>query len=215
LNYEQFIRSVLLAQGDFTAFLKADKDQKASLLEKLTGTHIYSELSKRVFERCREEDQQLRLLQRSQEGIVILTAEELADLREREIALANTLEQLEARINATLTELKWHEDRDNYEAQVREAERVFQACFAEKEQAADRGTYLKQVEQVQPTRTWIDALQEATGLLIQKKDALEDARVHQQLLARQTADIEIVVAETAGQLQAQVIALEEANPVLN
>src|SRR5690606_3801629 len=59
LNYEQFIRSVLLAQGDFTAFLKADKDQKASLLEKLTGTYIYSELSKKVFERYREEEQGL------------------------------------------------------------------------------------------------------------------------------------------------------------
>src|SRR5690606_17887344 len=105
LNYEQFIRSVLLAQGDFTAFLKADKDQKASLLEKLTGTHIYSELSRRIFERCREEDQQLKLLQRSQEGIVTLTAEELADLNEQEVALAKLLEQLEARIKTTLAEL--------------------------------------------------------------------------------------------------------------
>src|SRR6476661_5808690 len=50
LNYEQFTRSVLLAQGDFTAFLKADKDAKASLLEKLTGTDIYSKISKQVFE---------------------------------------------------------------------------------------------------------------------------------------------------------------------
>lgn len=43
LNFEQFTRSVLLAQGDFTAFLKAGKDEKSALLEKLTGTHIYSE----------------------------------------------------------------------------------------------------------------------------------------------------------------------------
>src|SRR5690554_1935020 len=81
LNYEQFIRSVLLAQGDFTAFLKADKDQKASLLEKLTGTHIYSELSKKVYERFREADHQLKLLQQKQEGIVLLTSEELADFQ--------------------------------------------------------------------------------------------------------------------------------------
>src|SRR5690606_2155551 len=98
LNYEQFIRSVLLAQGDFTAFLKADKDQKASLLEKLTGTYIYSELSKKVFERYREEDQQLKLLQQRQEGIAILTVEERTNLNEREPALAKTLKHLEAAI---------------------------------------------------------------------------------------------------------------------
>ena len=50
LNFEQFTRSVLLAQGDFTAFLKAGKDEKSSLLEKLTGTHIYSEISKKIFD---------------------------------------------------------------------------------------------------------------------------------------------------------------------
>src|SRR5690606_30235663 len=60
LNFEQFTRSVLLAQGDFTAFMKASKDEKSSLLEKLTGTHIYSEISRKVFESCRNEEQQLR-----------------------------------------------------------------------------------------------------------------------------------------------------------
>ena len=215
LNYEQFIRSVLLAQGDFTAFLKADKDQKASLLEKLTGTHIYSELSRRIFERCREEDQQLKLLQRSQENIVTLTTEELADLNEQEIALAKLLEQLEARINTTLAELKWHGDLDSHEAQVQEAERTFQERLTQREQSTDRGTYLKHVEQVQPTRTWVDALHEATGQLAQKREALEQVRVRQQLLAQQTAEIETVVAEAAGQLEAQIVAQEEAKPLLD
>lgn len=49
LNFEQFTRSVLLAQGDFTAFLKAAKEEKSSLLEKLTGTRIYSEISRQIF----------------------------------------------------------------------------------------------------------------------------------------------------------------------
>ena len=43
LNFDQFRRSVLLAQGDFAAFLKAKKDERSSLLEKITGTDIYSE----------------------------------------------------------------------------------------------------------------------------------------------------------------------------
>ncbi|MFP5042464.1 hypothetical protein [Parasediminibacterium sp. JCM 36343] len=45
---------MLLAQGDFTAFLKADKDAKSSLLEKLTGTDIYSNISKLIYKKSKE-----------------------------------------------------------------------------------------------------------------------------------------------------------------
>jgi len=215
LNYEQFIRSVLLAQGDFTAFLKADKDQKSSLLEKLTGTHIYSELSKRVFERHREEDQQLKLLQQRQEGIVTLTVEELADLNERETALAKTLQQLEAAISATTVEIKWHDDLDSLQVQVQEAGHVVQMHLVEKDQSAGREDYLKQVEQVQPTRTWVDALQEATDQLVERREAGEQARVQQQLLAHQAAEAETSLAEATEHLEVQSVAQEEAKPLLD
>src|SRR3954468_6125304 len=45
LDYQRFMRSVLLAQGEFARFLKASADERAQLLESLTGTAIYSELS--------------------------------------------------------------------------------------------------------------------------------------------------------------------------
>ena len=52
LTYEQFTRVVMLSQGGFAAFLKADKKSKADLLEKLTGTDIYSRISVRIYEHC-------------------------------------------------------------------------------------------------------------------------------------------------------------------
>jgi exonuclease SbcC len=44
LDYSRFLRSALLAQGEFAQFLKAKPDERAELLESLTGTEIYSEL---------------------------------------------------------------------------------------------------------------------------------------------------------------------------
>ena len=38
-----------MAQNDFSTFLKAEQGEKASLLEKLTGTEQYSEISRRIF----------------------------------------------------------------------------------------------------------------------------------------------------------------------
>ncbi|KQP16728.1 AAA family ATPase [Methylobacterium sp. Leaf93] len=48
LTFDQFRRTVLLAQGEFDAFLLAAEGERAELLEKITGTAIYSEISKRI-----------------------------------------------------------------------------------------------------------------------------------------------------------------------
>jgi len=55
LSFEQFTRSVLLAQNEFSTFLKADDNERGELLETLTGIVIYSAISKRAFERAKLE----------------------------------------------------------------------------------------------------------------------------------------------------------------
>jgi len=63
LTFEQFRRSVLLAQGDFAAFLKAKSDERSSLLERITGTEIYSQLSMLAYRKFQEQDQELQRIQ--------------------------------------------------------------------------------------------------------------------------------------------------------
>ncbi|MGL5980726.1 MAG: AAA family ATPase [Phocaeicola sp.] len=50
LNYQQFVRTVMLAQGSFANFIKADDKEKAILLEKLTGTEIYTVIAQKIYE---------------------------------------------------------------------------------------------------------------------------------------------------------------------
>ncbi|MEM9103457.1 MAG: AAA family ATPase, partial [Pseudomonadota bacterium] len=76
MDFERFTRSILLAQGGFDNFLKADVEQKSKILEQLTGTEIYSSISRRVHERQREEREQLNLLQAEISGITLLDAEQ-------------------------------------------------------------------------------------------------------------------------------------------
>lgn len=59
LSYEQFCRTVLLAQNSFATFLQADKKEKSELLEKLTGTEIYGVVSKKIFELAKESRQEI------------------------------------------------------------------------------------------------------------------------------------------------------------
>jgi DNA helicase HerA-like ATPase len=59
LTFEQFTRAVLLAQGNFAAFLKADENEKALILQTLTGTEIYSRISEIIYRRNEEAKKEL------------------------------------------------------------------------------------------------------------------------------------------------------------
>ncbi len=76
MDFDRFTRSILLAQGGFDTFLKADVEQKSKILEQITGTEIYSEISRRVHERQRDEREKLNLLHAETLGIVTLEPEE-------------------------------------------------------------------------------------------------------------------------------------------
>jgi exonuclease SbcC len=76
MDFDRFTRSMLLAQGGFAAFLQAAPDDRAPILEQITGTEIYSQISIRVHERPREEREKLNLLQAETAGIVILEPEQ-------------------------------------------------------------------------------------------------------------------------------------------
>ncbi|GAA4302146.1 AAA family ATPase [Nibribacter koreensis] len=59
LDFQQFLRSVMLSQGDFTRFLKASESERSELLEKLTDTRIYSQISMAAYEKAKAEKQKL------------------------------------------------------------------------------------------------------------------------------------------------------------
>ncbi|MFZ2341229.1 MAG: AAA family ATPase [Bacteroidales bacterium] len=62
LNFDQFTKAIILAQGDFSAFLKAKGDERGKLLEQITGSWIYRELGKAAFSRNRQFGQELENL---------------------------------------------------------------------------------------------------------------------------------------------------------
>lgn len=62
LNFDQFVKAIILAQGDFAAFLKSKGDERGKLLEQITGSWIYRELGKAAFNRNKQFGQELELL---------------------------------------------------------------------------------------------------------------------------------------------------------
>lgn len=77
LDFEQFCRTTILAQGEFTKFLKSDESDKAAILEKITGTEIFSKIGARIFERTKERRESLKVESEKLSGITLLSEEEI------------------------------------------------------------------------------------------------------------------------------------------
>lgn len=95
LTFEQFTRSVLLAQNDFSTFLKAEQGEKASLLEKLTGTELYSAISRLIFEKNAAAKEAFDGINQRIQGIELLTEEVEEEIRTRLSAAEATLLRLD------------------------------------------------------------------------------------------------------------------------
>ncbi|MCX7097476.1 MAG: AAA family ATPase [Methylococcales bacterium] len=108
LSFDQFCRSVLLAQGDFAAFLKAKKDERSSLLERITGTDIYSELSIAAFERARTEKEALAKITALLQHQVPLGKEARLVLEQQLEQLAQQVAELDKQVTGNQIVIDWY-----------------------------------------------------------------------------------------------------------
>jgi len=215
LNFEQFTRSVLLAQGEFTAFLKAEKDQKSSLLEKLTGTDIYSEISRLIYEKFRQAEQEYNDLQRQMEGIALMSEGEVIQLQEQQSAIGIKLNQLNEETHFLLSELNWHKLFGELELAKSEAGNMVELARQEKQHTLERITTFGKVEAVQGARVLFDT---RTNLVNQ----VEQKAVEQEVLLSEISGLDnklLVELDKLSETENTVLKLEaeirEAQPLID
>lgn len=112
MNFERFTRSMLLAQGSFAAFLQADSEDRACILEGLTGTGIYTEISKLVHERNRDEKEALEQLRTELSGVMLFSAEEEQQLRDELSKNETAIAALEKSLAALQAAIAWQQRLD-------------------------------------------------------------------------------------------------------
>ena len=96
LNYEQFCRTTLLAQGEFTRFLQSKSAEKSEILEKLTGTEIYSLVGRKIAEKNKLAEADFQAITAQQEAIRLLTDQEKEELEQQMATLAKEENELQA-----------------------------------------------------------------------------------------------------------------------
>ncbi|MDD5033845.1 MAG: AAA family ATPase, partial [Methylococcaceae bacterium] len=158
LNFDQFTRAVLLAQNEFSAFLKASDDERSNLLQTLTGTEIYSRISRRAFERARAEGESLKLLQAQLDGQQPLDEPQRAELQQQQQDAALGLERQEKHKGEIDRGIAWHERRSQLESARQQAADTLQQAQDAQAQAIPRQQQLSLIEAAQPGRSLIQEL---------------------------------------------------------
>jgi exonuclease SbcC len=152
LSFEQFTRSVLLAQNEFSAFLRTDENERGELLETLTGSAVYSEISRRAFERWRQEQEAMRRLSSRLQDQAPLAPSERDALDQQQLEAGRQLAAVDARRAALEEQLRWHQELARLRGAEAAADAALAAARAELETAGERRRRLATLDAVQPAR---------------------------------------------------------------
>lgn len=118
LDFPRFTKSMLLAQGGFAAFLNASANERAELLEELTGSEIYGEISRKVFEQTREARDKLAQLKARADGMELLSDEQRTAMQQESAVLETQLADIQRQHMQTQAQRQWRLDLAQAEQEV-------------------------------------------------------------------------------------------------
>ncbi|QHM70103.1 AAA family ATPase [Mixta intestinalis] len=122
LDFARFTKSMMLSQGQFAAFLNADANDRAELLEELTGTEIYGQLSARIFEQHKLARIELDRLRASAAGMALLDAPARQQLEESLQALAQQEQALQQKLAIARQQQQWLSQQQRLEQEKQQAD---------------------------------------------------------------------------------------------
>ncbi|MDR2847692.1 MAG: AAA family ATPase [Bacteroidales bacterium] len=154
MTFEQFTRAVLLAQGDFALFLKAKQNDRAELLEKLTGTEIYSEISKKIYEKAKDVEYDYQKLFTESKRIEeqLLTAQQMEEFSSEKTAIAEEMAAQKTQLENCAVKLKWLDSYQEVCKNIAQAEQALAAAANDIASAKPRYDKVAQIESVQEIR---------------------------------------------------------------
>lgn len=175
MDFDRFTRSILLAQGGFDTFLKADAEQKSKILEQITGTEIYTEISKKVHEKQREEQARLNDIKNIISQIHILTKEEEEEISKQIESNLDNEKKAKTLLDDTIKNLNWLKTIKNLENEIESA-------------CQELKNLEKQLEVFEPERKKIEDAKKALNLQAkyenlksERKNQLKDRQKSEQL----------------------------------
>ncbi len=136
LDYEQFCRSIMLAQGEFDSFIRdgssrGDSERnRAQILAKLNGTEKYRQIGAAICDRWALEKKKLDDLKEKKESLKALSAEQIEEFNNKTKELTAQVQKLNSSADQIQTQLTWLEQLSS----LKEKEENARSCRQDVEQ---------------------------------------------------------------------------------
>lgn len=174
LDFNQFCRTTVLAQGEFTRFLYSEDNAKAEILEKITGVDTYSKIGARVYELTNMRQQEWQKAQEQLKDIKVLSDDEVHECQTKLTDCTNQCKQLETDNKRLDDIIRWMEADTDLQEKIHSADSQYQSAarvvtqseFKEKEQI------VKQWNDTIEARGWLDDRNKAISRQQQLKQHL-------------------------------------------
>ena len=178
LTFGEFCRTTMLAQGEFTKFIQSTSKEKSDILEKLTGTEIYSEISKKIAKIFSEKEGDYEKKKVLVEGIVLFTETEKAARRQEIEEHQATIGQLEQRTSVLTARRNWLSDDASLSQAIAEAKQTLQVLNEEKktEKFISEEQLITDYEETAQVRGWLSEIHSREQTIVDlelQKDSLQ------------------------------------------
>ena len=163
LDFNQFCRTTMLAQGEFTRFLNSKDDEKAAILEKITGMDIYAKVGKKIFEVTGQKEQLWRESKLKVEGIQTLSDEEITAKKEEMAGLEAQYKTLKDAVDDDKDKLQWIRTDDDLTKAIATATEDHKQAQAdvESDDFKTKELLVKQWNATIDARSWLKTKKEA------------------------------------------------------
>ncbi len=149
MDFPRFTRSILLAQGAFDSFLKARDEEKSMLLEQITGTEIYSEISQTIYQRAKSEKEKKERLILLTNNTSLLPPEEIEKLKNRQETHNQELATINQQLSQIRTFILWHNQMQELQEKIDTAKNRHKNFLEQKKASEEKEIQLIKAEKAE------------------------------------------------------------------
>lgn len=180
MDFERFTRSMLLAQGSFAAFLQAKADDRAPILEQITGTAIYSRISILTHERYSAERKKLEQLTTELQLLSLLDSSTEQNLIEQKQDYLNQSTQLQTLLNQEQQQLHYQQQIKDDQHNLQQTEQVLSQLYAQCQELTEQRTqaqahYDSSHQALEQARPLYEKVRRLDADILQQKNRLDEA----------------------------------------
>jgi exonuclease SbcC len=178
LDFNQFCRTTMLAQGEFTRFLNSKDNDKAEILEKITGVDLYRKIGAKIYEVTSQKEKELSMAKSLVENTKTLTEDEIAEKKTNLEALEKRFQELKSENDENTKKKKWLEDDINLAKDVEDSKNSLSAAqqVVESSKFKENESLVKEWNDTIDARQWLRDIKMAENDLVLKQSELDSLK---------------------------------------